>query len=98
LHPNQKAQEGGQQLIDTLETISMSLLLDTTSYAPYLALKNHNTGKTQTIPFTKKDFPGAIPLSDLDYSEPHKNGFHYQNKLLTLYLGDGRKIEIEVTI
>jgi hypothetical protein len=93
-----EAQYGGQFLIDTVQTIYMSLLRDTASFQPYLALKNHVTGNTQVHTFQSNDFPVAIMMEYLDYTDAHKNGFSYKHKKLTLYLADQRTITILVDI
>ena len=97
---NNKHQAGyaGQFLIDTANTIFMSLLHDTVSYEPYLKLKNYTTGEIQTEKFTHKDFPVAIPIEYLDYSEPHTNGFIYDGRSLILYLKENRKLQVRVRI
>lgn len=89
---------GGQFLIDTTNTIFMSLHLDTATYELFLELKNFTSKKTQKEKFTNIDFPVAIPIEYLDYSSPHENGFTYSDNTLTLYLRDARKLRVKVKI
>ncbi|MCC5919034.1 MAG: hypothetical protein JJU02_17090 [Cryomorphaceae bacterium] len=89
---------GGQFLIDTTNTIFMSLQLDTVTYEPYLELENFTNGQTQNEQFNRKDFPVAIPIEYLDYSSPHEKGFAYSDNILILYLKDDRKLKVKVKI
>lgn len=98
LNNHYKANYGGEFLIDTTNTIFMSIYLDTISYQPYLVLENFTSGQTQKEQFTRKDFPGAIPIEYLDYSSPHEKGFTYSNNTLVLYLKDGQKLNVKVKI
>lgn len=98
LNDKYEAVFGGQFLIDTTKTIFMSIHLDTINYQPYLELENFTSGQTQKEKFTRKDFPGAIPIEYLDYSSPHEKGFIYSDNILTLYLKDERKLKVKVKI
>ncbi|GEM_PF-4651824 len=89
---------GGQFLIDTINTIFMSLHLDTVTYEPYLELKNFSNGQVQKEKFTHDDFPVAIPIEYLDYSSPHEKGFSYSDNILVLFLRDDRELKVKVNI
>lgn len=77
---------GGDFLIDTNQTIFMSFYRDTTTYDPYLYLKNYSTGNSQRVNLSRKLIWTTIPMESLDYNSSHALGFHYQNHELTLYL------------
>ena len=89
---------GGQFLIDTTNTVFMSLHLDTVTHEPYLELENFSSGQIQKEKFTHEDFPVAIPIEYLDYSSPHEKGFTYSDNILILFLRDDRKLKVKVNI
>ena len=93
-----EAEYGGQFLIDTTNTIFMTLHRDTANLEPYLELKNFTTGETQVERFSDKEFPVAIPIEFLDYSPPHAKGFKFIDDILILYLRDDRKLKVKVII
>lgn len=98
LNHKYRAEYAGQFLLDSTNTIFMSLLLDGDTYEPYMELKNFTTGESQKELFSRKEFPGAIPIESLDYSKPHEKGFTYHNKTIYLYLEGGRVLKIRVKV
>jgi hypothetical protein len=93
LKPNLEAQYGGDILIDTLLTISLTFVKDT-NYNWHIKLKNHVSGEEQIQYLPEGTFPVAVPLGYLDHQKP----FTYSNNLLTLYTRKNEMIEVKVEI